>query len=104
MTMHATPDPTTTADRLDLAAVALELDVAEQARAKQLAALPSDPTDEVAVLHRESVERLLGEIRTARQRLADGTYGTCTGCRQPIAAGRLELRPWAVTCTGCATR
>jgi DnaK suppressor protein len=104
MTMHATPDPTTAADPLDLAAVALELDVAEQARVKQLAALPADPADEVAVLHRESVERLLGEIRTAQQRLVDGTYGTCTGCHQPIAAGRLELRPWAVTCTGCATR
>lgn len=104
MSMPATPDPTTAPDELDLAAVALELDVAEQARVKQLAGLPADPADEVAVLHRESVERLLREIRTARQRLADGIYGTCTGCRRPIAAGRLELRPWAVTCTACATR
>ena len=104
MTMHATPDPLTRQDALDLAAVALELDVAEKARARQLAALPTDPSDEVGVLHRESVERVLAEIRAAQQRLVDGTYGTCTGCRLPIAPGRLELRPWATTCTRCAVR
>lgn len=104
MTMHATPDPVTRQAELDLAAVALELDVAETARARQLAALPTDPSDEVGVLHRESVERVLTEIRAAQQRLADGTYGTCAGCALPIAAGRLELRPWATTCTSCAAR
>ena len=104
MSMHATPDPLTAPAALDLAAVALELDVAEQARVRQLAALPADPADEVAVLHRESVERLLAEIRAARQRLEDGTYGTCTACRRPLAPGRLELRPWAATCTSCAAR
>lgn len=104
MTTHATPDPATSPHGLDPAAVALELDVAEKAREKQLAALPPDPADEVAVLHRESVERLLAEIRAARRRLEEGSYGTCTGCQGPIAPGRLELRPWAATCTGCAPR
>lgn len=102
MTASISPEPT--AVPLDLDAVALDLDVAEKARAKQLAGLAQDPADEVAVLHRESVERVLGEIRAAQRRLAEGSYGTCTGCGQPIAAGRLELRPWASTCTTCAAR
>ncbi|HEX4977083.1 MAG TPA: TraR/DksA C4-type zinc finger protein [Nocardioides sp.] len=102
MTLHAHPDRSTAPAGLDLTTIARELDVAAKARQAQLTALPTDPADEVAVLHRESVERLLGEIHAAQRRLEDGTFGTCTRCRQPLAPGRLELRPWAATCTGCA--
>ena len=44
---------------------------------------------------------LLDEIDAARQRLVDGTYGTCILCGQTIPAERLRIRPWArehVTC------
>ena len=40
----------------------------------------------------------------ALDRLAAGTYGTCEVCGQPIAEGRLEVRPTARTCVGCRTR
>ncbi len=46
----------------------------------------------------------LDEIAAARQRLADGTYGTCASCGRPIPTGRLEARPTARTCVDCASR
>lgn len=100
MTVHSSlPRPT-----LDLEAVRLDLEIAETTRARQLAQLPHSPGDPVAARHRESVERLLLEIRRALGRLDDGGYGTCTACRKPIPPARLELRPWAATCTRCAQR
>jgi RNA polymerase-binding transcription factor len=44
----------------------------------------------------------LAEIDAALERWAAGTYGRCEACGQPIAAGRLEARPVARTCIGCA--
>ena len=44
----------------------------------------------------------LAEVSAARARLADGSYGTCESCGQPIGAERLEARPTARTCIRCA--
>lgn len=41
---------------------------------------------------------LLEEVRRARQRVAEGTYGLCEVCGEPIPEERLEARPWAVRC------
>lgn len=46
--------------------------------------------------------RHLVEIGRALARLDDGTYGVCVICGEPIAPGRLEARPTASTCVGCA--
>lgn len=98
-TNFASPVP-----ELDLAEIRKELEEAEKARSKQLAELPVPAVDDlVAILHRESVERTLADIRAALRRLDKGTYGICVRCAQPIPAGRLELRPWAETCTACAS-
>ena len=45
----------------------------------------------------------LGEIVAARERLADGIYGTCESCGREIPTGRLEARPTARTCVDCAS-
>jgi RNA polymerase-binding transcription factor DksA len=45
----------------------------------------------------------LAEIEAALDRLASGTYGVCLQCGQPISPSRLEARPAARTCIGCAT-
>jgi RNA polymerase-binding protein DksA len=45
----------------------------------------------------------LAEVERALERLADGTYGTCERCGRPIAPARLEARPTARLCIGCAT-
>lgn len=50
----------------------------------------------------EQAERRLTEIETARARVDDGTYGRCEVCGKSIADERLEARPVARTCVGCA--
>jgi RNA polymerase-binding protein DksA len=49
------------------------------------------------------VQRQLTEVEAAIERLAAGTYGVCEQCGQPIATARLEARPVARTCIGCAS-
>lgn len=44
----------------------------------------------------------LREIDAARERLAAGRYGECMKCGKDIAPARLEARPVARTCIGCA--
>ena len=46
----------------------------------------------------------LAEVEHALARVADGTYGRCEACGEPIAPGRLDALPSATTCVGCAGR
>src|SRR5215467_9932329 len=57
----------------------------------------------VAALARAAGEHL-ADIDAALARLADGSYGICRACGQPIGAERLAARPVARTCIGCAPR
>ena len=43
-------------------------------------------------------------VRAALTRLAEGRYGICVGCQQPIAPARLEVEPWAERCIECQER
>lgn len=45
----------------------------------------------------------LAEIDRAVARVDDATYGTCERCGDPIPPGRLEARPTARRCVGCAS-
>ncbi|MEJ7636126.1 TraR/DksA C4-type zinc finger protein [Aeromicrobium sp.] len=45
----------------------------------------------------------LAEIDAAVQRLAAGAYGICDRCDRPISEARLQARPVARTCIGCAS-
>lgn len=49
----------------------------------------------------ENSEHVLAEINAALERIESGTYGTCTNCSKPIAAERLEARPWATLDIDC---
>jgi DnaK suppressor protein len=51
-----------------------------------------------AVSAQEQLLAMLAEVRKARRRVADGSYGTCEVCGEPLPAERLEVRPWAVRC------
>jgi RNA polymerase-binding transcription factor DksA len=51
-----------------------------------------------AVSAQEQLLSVLEQVRHARQRVADGTYGLCEVCGEPIPEERLEARPWAVRC------
>jgi DnaK suppressor protein len=51
-----------------------------------------------AVSAQEHLLAMLDGVRRARQRVADGSYGTCEVCGESIPEGRLEARPWATRC------
>jgi RNA polymerase-binding transcription factor DksA len=51
-----------------------------------------------AVSAQEHLLAMLEEVRRARRHLADGTYGLCEVCGEPVPEERLEVRPWAVRC------
>lgn len=56
-------------------------------------------TDRItAVSAQEQLMSMLADVRRARERVAEGTYGLCEVCGEAIPAGRLEARPWAVRC------
>jgi DnaK suppressor protein len=46
----------------------------------------------------ENVEHLLGEIESALERIASGTYGTCVVCGRQIHEERLRAVPYATLC------
>jgi DnaK suppressor protein len=49
----------------------------------------------------EQLFGLRGEIERALAKSADGTYGTCDHCGEPIGDARLEALPWASLCVRC---
>lgn len=75
----------------------------ELARQCQLDAIPARPGNVVTAAHRRVVEHLLVEVRAARQRVRDGTYGRCTRCRAAVEAAALDKVPWQPTCSTCTT-
>ena len=70
-----------------------------------------DPEGATLAFERQHAAALLEEAREqvaalddALRRLAEGRYGVCDRCGQPIGAGRLEARPATTTCIRCAGR
>jgi DnaK suppressor protein len=68
-----------------------------------------DPEGATIAFERSQVDALvqqsrthLAEIDDALGRVDDGTYGVCEVCGARIPDGRLEARPTARTCVGCA--
>ena len=51
-----------------------------------------------AVSAQEELLTMLDDVRRARERVVDGSYGRCEVCGDAIPAGRLEARPWAARC------
>ena len=53
------------------------------------------------------VDRLVveaAEVDAALQRLADGAYGDCADCGEPIPLARLRAAPQALRCVPCEER
>jgi DnaK suppressor protein len=70
-----------------------------------------DPEGTTLAFERQHVAALIEQARAqvqdvtaALDRLADGRYGQCVRCGQPIAPERLVARPAAGLCIGCARR
>lgn len=51
-----------------------------------------------AVTAHQNLQGLLDQVRSARSRLEEGSYGTCEVCGEIIPQARLEARPWATRC------
>lgn len=49
-----------------------------------------------------AARRRLRDLDDALSRAGAGTYGVCETCGNPIPPDRLEARPHARTCVGCA--
>jgi DnaK suppressor protein len=68
-----------------------------------------DPEGATLAFERQHAAALLEAAReqveaadAALRRLAEGRYGLCERCGQPIGAERMAARPAAVTCVRCA--
>lgn len=48
--------------------------------------------------------RELARIEAARERAAEGRYGQCADCGEPIPRARLEANPTALRCAACQGR
>lgn len=68
-----------------------------------------DPEGTTLAFERSQLSTLIDQAHTtlkaldrADARLAEGSYGVCTSCGEPIAPARLAARPTADSCIGCA--
>jgi RNA polymerase-binding transcription factor len=99
---------------LKLIRLILESKLEEAASSRELgesirihqAADPLDMTQEaterdvaVQILDRESA--LGRRLRSAIDRIKDGSYGVCLECEEEIAPKRLKAIPWAELCISC---
>ena len=50
----------------------------------------------------ERLQDTLAEVVRAEEKLAEGSYGSCDVCGEPIPAERLEALPWATLCVADA--
>ena len=54
---------------------------------------------DIATVTRDVAE--LAEVDVALARIAEGTYGTCSNCGEPIGWPRLNAQPTAERCIAC---
>jgi DnaK suppressor protein len=58
--------------------------------------------EEWLFLNRNTLEtKLLREVNQALRRMAEGHYGVCQRCEEPISMKRLDAIPWAKYCVTC---
>lgn len=79
--------------RLDRIAVEREPDALDEVQ------LAADRNVAITALDRDAF--VLGQIRSALERIRAGTYGTCLNCGDEIAPARLAAVPWAGFCIRC---
>lgn len=59
---------------------------------------------ETAVAMKEEINRKIAELDRALERIANGTYGTCTGCGSMIDTDRLTVDPSVEQCVSCQAK
>lgn len=103
-------------DALDERERQLKDKIAERRDALDVAVNPPDPAGDIAdkAFERTRAEvehdliemslKELAEIAALRGRLANGTYGECAECGEPIPPARLAVNPTARRCAACQSR
>ena len=86
------------ADNAELSAP-VELDQQSVGRVSRIDAIQVQAMAQ-AVAQRRGVR--IGKLRAALARIDEGEYGYCSGCGEPIAAGRLDADPTFTQCVTCA--
>ena len=77
-------------DSIRIHQVADPIDMTQQAAEREMA---------MQNLHRGAA--LVRQVRSAMERLDDGSYGICLQCEEPISPKRLKAVPWAEFCISC---
>lgn len=106
---HGDPGSLLTAERAELverlAALRADVDGVHAASRDSNADDEHDPEGATIAFERSQLHALaraarlrLDEVDAALVRLAEGSYGRCRTCGEPIAPGRLVARPAARTC------
>jgi DnaK suppressor protein len=105
-------------DQLEAEAIELRADIerAQSDIASRLSDTTGDAGDDQADVGAKTFERehdlaltytareLLAQAEHALARMADGSYGTCESCGEPIGKARLQAFPRAVLCVTCKQR
>ena len=103
-------------EALDARERSLRQKIAERRDALDVIANPPDPAGDIAdqafgrvraEVEHDLIEmslQELAEIAAVRERFANGTYGECTDCGEPIPEARLEVNPTARRCAACQER
>ena len=79
---------------------------------RQIDGQEADPLDRAAqeaissslLRFRERESRLIKKIKSALERIEEGSFGICEGCGEDIALARLKARPVATLCIQCKTQ
>jgi DnaK suppressor protein len=77
-------------DSIRIQQVADPIDMTQQAAEREMA---------MQNLHRGAT--LFRQLRSAMERLDDGSYGICLQCEEAISPKRLKAVPWAELCISC---
>ncbi len=75
------------------------LDQAAVGRLSRMDAMQLQAMAHAADRHRQQRMR---RLEAALERIAEGDYGRCVRCGEPIGSGRLEADPAVPTCIRCA--
>jgi DnaK suppressor protein len=84
-----------------IAEVTQQLDAPEEQTSELVDMAASVETRQLQTTLLEQSQQHLQHIEAALQRLAEGRYGLCTLCGQPIASERLAVLPYTITCVTC---
>jgi DnaK suppressor protein len=76
-------------------------DIAIEKSADQMDEIQYASERDLAIRNLDRESNLLRQVRTALQRIRDGSYGTCVECEWAISPKRLLAVPWASRCIQC---